>query len=344
MKLGEIWDYVIRRKVLLLFLFAISVVGGTILAKCLADQIHSSLSYSPKLDIETTVSSAPGSTEQYLRLIENYQKTISADVLNNKKLDSVNKARVIQAYESLDTSSRAPYTEFIAQLKRGGVPEISFSGPTVYQLGDEIPLFVRQVTIYDNEDGDETGEMSRAGLKAISNFNAERAGEYYVKYSITDSDGNSAELTVNISVVDPTPEQPTPEPEPDTPAQTPSVTPNPPETSGSVGAGVNLSDTQLETELPSPVENENIGYVHDSANQEDNIETTDKPTSIIENLPNNSGNKPSSSLTFKDSSEKESVSQKTSTWSAWNFLWIALGVLGVVILVRFIFDHYVRWG
>ena len=278
-------------------------------------------------------------------IIEDYQQNTPPAILANKNLDLERKLKVIQAYNELRISDQEPYLEFIALLRRGGVPELVYSGETSYLLGTEVD-FSTLITAYDNEDG----ELPAEAIAIESEVDLNQVGSYRLAYLATDSDGNTTMLELTISVVSPdpglppldtlpedpgledevefpttdtpptTPEAPSEEPSQDTPPAAPSL-PTPPLS----GGGANTEDLGTE-DVNQPEPPATSVEVADS-------ESTQAAASAVE---------VSETLNTERRPTNDSATTTQHRFPLGRILLIGFGLLFLAGLVRFIFDHYVR--
>lgn len=244
-----------------------------------------------------------------------YRAKISPAVLNNKYADTAKKAQIIAMYNALDPRDRPAYGEFVEKLKRGGTPEITYLGKSQYNVGAKVDL-AQLVKASDGEDGEYPSEK----IRVETNLNTAAAGEYYVAYTVSDSDNNTLTKKVTIKVV---------------------------ATATATNSSSNLSSETGNNNLPSQNEISATG-------SGSNLDTT-KKNNLIE-IPEDStiwdGNTelatpeamPSAAsvivpaVTTDDSESPESRSGITAS----QIVLLVLGIVLVLGLVRFIFDHYVR--
>lgn len=138
--------------------------------------------------------------------IESYQSKVSNDEIENKKINAKEKSEVISAYDSLRDEDKAEYTEFINRLKAGGKPTITkiLTETIKYKVGEEIDLY-SLITIKDNEDGEIVA--NEENVKITTNLNIQKAGNYDITYEVTDSDGNTSNLTIQVVIVNNEPDE-----------------------------------------------------------------------------------------------------------------------------------------
>ena len=252
--------------------------------------------------------------------ISAYRAKISPDVLNNKTADATKKAQVIAMYETLEPGDRAAYGEFISQLKRGGVPKITYTGERQYEVGAQVDL-AKLVQASDSEDGDYRSE----DIKITSNLDTSTAGEYSVSYKVSDGDGNTVTYNVPLTVITKTEPTPSPTPAPTSPStpSTSSPASNLPqrENLAAAGSGSNLANDKKPVLIEIPEDS----TIWDSSTELSTPETL--PSAVNVSIPSAETNQSDASSTGITASQ------------------IILLVIGVVLIlgfVRFIFDHYVR--
>ncbi len=255
--------------------------------------------------------------------IETYKTNLSDEVLNNKTLDVANKAQLVLAYNNLKGVDQAPYREFINHLRRGGVPEISYHGKREYSVGESVD-FAKLVSVRDGEDGEYDAEQ----ITIQSDIDFNQAGKYTLSYRASDSDRNTVTLKIPITIVevvepDVIPESPVVAPEPpvDNSDKKPSATDASSSQAPTVGGGANIDHELIETDL----DEETSIYEQDDTEVE--LAEVTQPTN--DNISTTSTN-------------TEPRTQPHGGIGASQIVLLVLGIVLLVGLVRFIFDHYVR--
>ncbi len=256
--------------------------------------------------------------------IETYKSQLSDAVLNNKNLDVANKTRIVLAYRNLKGADQEPYREFIKHLQRGGVPEITYKGQRTYTVGDQVD-FAKLVSARDGEDGAYAPEQ----IITKSEVDLSRAGQYTLAYTVGDSDENIVTLKIPITVA----EAQSVDDAPATNTQQPPTTPN-----------TNVS-SNAETSASSTVYTVGGGMNIDT----DPIESLDGDESTVWGEQVEAENTMSSQIITSETATEVSSSTKNAEQqeqshgiSASQIVLIALGIVLLFGLVRFIFDHYVR--
>lgn len=264
--------------------------------------------------------------------IERYQAETPAEILDNKTADLVAKTQVITAYLQLRAADQTPYTEFIEHLKRGGSPVITYRGATQYELGATLDL-LRLIEVYDNEDGD----LTYGNLIVTTNLDPQTAGQYYLLFTAIDSDHNESSLRVEIKIIDPN-------------AQPPLeiIDPNPIE---------KLPEIDLPVELPSePVQDTPVDFVepetpflNNSAQDPIYSAPDDSEATVggglnvdaVQPDPDDQGTvfQPEEQPTNHDQPSKDSAEPGLQLST---LLWMAFAAIALILLIRFVFDHYVR--
>lgn len=251
--------------------------------------------------------------------IKSYQSNISDAVLNNKNLDTARKTQIILAFRELRGVDQEPYREFINHLRRGGVPQITYSGKRRYDMGETVD-FTKLVSARDGEDG----EYSPEQIITQSEVDLNRAGEYTLSYIVSDSDRNKVTLRIPIVVAETTVE---PEPIPDDksdPEQLEDTTQS--VVNGDVptlGGGINSDNSLSELEPTTTIWDE-----HDKLETDLTPDTSEEPTTTVQ---------PGDVNASSADEEKPSAGIGAS-----QIVLIVLGIVLLIGLVRFIFDHYVR--
>lgn len=253
--------------------------------------------------------------------IKSYQAKISDEVLNNKYLDTARKTQLILAYRELKGADQAPYREFINHLRRGGVPQITYSGKRQYDVGENVD-FSKLVSARDGEDG----EYSEEQIITQSEVDLSRAGEYTLSYVVSDSDRNKVTLKIPIVVAEtkaesnPVPDDKTDSKPTENTEQSESVVSN---NVSTVGGGINSDHNLSELEPDTTVWDERDRLEADLASS-----TSGQPTTTVQ---------PGETKTDSTDREKSPVGISAS-----QIVLIVLGIVLLIGLVRFIFDHYVR--
>lgn len=271
--------------------------------------------------------------------IQNYQATITKEILNNKNLDTSNKNRVILAYYELREADREPYREFVEHLQRGGVPEISYFGESKYNVGEMMDL-AGMISVFDGEDG----EINVERVVYTGEVDWNTPGKYLIEYSVADSDGNESKLTVEIEIVDPTAKPTEPiypgidETRPGEIFDEDVIVPGP------IGGGANVSTppATIPIETLSPEAGELVeGWSEVAENELEDTPRTE-PSEIDNTVTpagqNTTTNKP---VTRTDATPQSPTTAEEKPMIQ-NIAWLMLGVVAVAGLVKFIFDHYVR--
>lgn len=267
---------------------------------------------------------------QIVHEIETYQAQLSDAVLNNRHLDIANKTRVTLAYRQLQLADQEAYADFIEHLARGGVPVLSYTGTTEFVAGSAAPDWHDNWTATDGEDG----EIDPAEITVTGEVDLNKAGEYTLTARAVDSDGNEGTAEVKITVTGPINPQPLPPVEEpglnndediDPPADSPSNDPlfsASSQTASVVGGGRNAEDAA------PPV----VAESQDEAATQPNTPQTEVPETKVTNI----------APTVATNSQETQVETPKSGWKWQNLLWIGLGIIVILGLVRFICDHYIR--
>lgn len=255
--------------------------------------------------------------------IETYKVNLSDEVLNNKTLDVANKAQLVLAYNNLKGVDQAPYREFINHLRRGGVPEISYHGKREYSVGESVD-FAKLVSVRDGEDGEYDAEQ----ITIQSDIDFNQAGKYTLSYRASDSDRNTVTLKIPITIVevvepDVIPESPVVAPElpVDNSDKKPSATDVSSSQAPTVGGGANIDQELIKTDLDEETS------IYEQDDTEIELAEVTQPTN--DNISTTSTN-------------TEPRTQPHGGIGASQIVLLVLGIVLLVGLVRFIFDHYVR--
>ena len=281
--------------------------------------------------------------------ISAYQASIPEHVLYNKTLDAAKKSEIARLYAQLLPQDKESYSEFVEQLQKGGAPVITYRGATEYKLGETVDL-LELLDIHDNEDG----EIAKENLNVEGGVDFTQPGSYDVVYTVTDSDGNTTQLTLTIVISETKVDAPDQIPSEDRPVNKPSdgnagdgsvngdtdgaVVEQP----AGIGAGVGVGETvmdeagtvwgALEAKVdyaPAATEMEASEEVGDVVEDKTKAITSDNSSQKVSQRAEQT-NETSSGETTKDKTSGSSV-----------FL-IILGILAFCGLTKFIFDHYIR--
>lgn len=280
--------------------------------------------------------------------ITQYMIEIPEHVLHNKALDVTKKAEIVRLYTQLTSADQASYTDFITQLQRGGIPTITYRGKTEYKIGDKVD-FLDFIDIYDNEDG----EIAKESLRSEGVVDFSQPGSYRLKYIATDSDGNTTELELMITIIDKKVDAPDQIPGEDRPIDTPvddnisedniSQPSQPDENLSSEGVGVTID------EEAAGVTGTIWGALAARVDYEPSTEETEVITDIKEEAGGES--KPIDEASGHEVSERETETASSNTDQKptsqtespeINLFFVILGILAVCGLIKFIFDHYIR--
>lgn len=139
-----------------------------------------------------------GAKSRMLDIIKNYKESATDAEIENKRINTNTKAKVIEAFESLNAEDQAEYVAFIERIKRGGLPAIfaEKENLTIFK-GEELDLY-SLIKITDNEDFEIASNQNNVSI--VTEFDNMNVGTYTVLYSVSDSDGNKVLKTINVSV------------------------------------------------------------------------------------------------------------------------------------------------
>lgn len=258
--------------------------------------------------------------------IETYKAKLTDEVLNNKNLDVAAKTQIVLAYNNLKGVDQEPYREFINHLRRGGVPEITYSGKREFTVGENVD-FTKLVSVRDGEDGEYTADQ----ITTMSEVDFSQAGKYTLSYKASDSDRNTVTLKIPITVTEVKAEVVSPEPV--------EVVPEKPT--------VDNSNTNSAIAVTSTA-NAQVPVVGGDLNTESNVVETNTDSETIWNEQNDieeiapvSVAYPASTTT-NETNEPEAKLESRGGISPSQIVLLVLGIALLFGLVRFIFDHYVR--
>lgn len=282
--------------------------------------------------------------------IQDYQATIPEHILYNKTLDVEKKSQVARLYEQLLPEDQTAQAEFLDQLRKGGVPMITYRGSLEYKLGDKVD-FLELFDVRDNEDGNIAKENFH--LEGAVDFM--KPGNYDLICEATDSDGNRSQAKFTITVADESAEKPSQIPSEDRPADTPvDNNANPGDETnlgaaeGGVGAGVSVGETVANEattvwgELEMRVDYEDSSETMSSLSEQVAGEEVIVPIQNGQTTPSNNVTKTQDTQKPHEATmtqPAETVAKKSAKSSV---VFIAVGILVICGLVKFICDRYVR--
>lgn len=282
-------------------------------------------------------------------MIEDYQAKVTDEVLNNRHLDTATKTKLILAFRSLRGEDQAIYQEFIEHLRIGGVPVITYQGENEYLIGEQVDL----MTLVRATDG-EDGVIPATAIQLEGRVDFEKADEYEITYRATDSDGNTTELPVTITIR-----------ELDLPADTPDPAPVEPDSPDVDEPGSKPTDRDPITVLPdddlnesedfpradlpsNPAMSTTVETVGGGANSTNTVDVPEVETEVpSEGVHAPSTEELDATVETVRSSREDAESDQTASVKPHRLTWqqvvlIAAGILCLAGLIRFIFDHYVR--
>ena len=134
---------------------------------------------------------------QAVKLLEDYAASAADAELGNKYVNTETKSRVINAWSSLNDADKAPYSQLIERIEKGGSPQISIKEDLSFPYGRKVNLYTL-IKVYDNEDGLITPDGSC--VKISGGIEPGKLGLQHVVYTVWDSDGNTSELAADINI------------------------------------------------------------------------------------------------------------------------------------------------
>ncbi len=327
---------------------------------------------------DTTASDALYSQlQRYLtNLIANYQTIIDDETLNHKTADLARKTQVIHAYQTLKEADRIEFAEFIDHLRRGGSPVITYTGSDTYYIDESID-FADYVVILDNEDG----EIPISNLQIAHEINWSQPGDYTVELTASDSDHNITILSLTLTLVKPNDDSELPDSpdspddpgssditdipnDPSTPDDQPPDDTDLPDDSNASPDSPEAPDTTPPAQLPQPLPPNdpsqslgNLTYPSSSATEPDDKDNNSQaptapviPSGIGTNAPIEPEEEPSTPTQVWDNNRPEPIitstpSEETSPTEEFNWKTLfpfVIGIIFLILIIKFIFDHYVR--
>lgn len=130
--------------------------------------------------------------------IESYKSVASSEELNNKRINAKLKNEIVNAYNFLNETDRAPYTEFVGKIKAGGAPIVKQKVEKVVIKQKEAIDLYSLLEIFDNEDLIIYANAQNVAIETDLDVN--KVGEYMVKYTIKDADQNVTVHKLKITV------------------------------------------------------------------------------------------------------------------------------------------------
>lgn len=132
-----------------------------------------------------------------IKIIEDYQKVVTIEELENKNINFKVKSDVLAAYNNLKPNDRDKYTSLINSIKKGGSPKVKTVKDTKFKLNTNVNLY-SLIAIEDNEDG--TITPTEENVKIVTNLDTSKAGIYPVNYQVKDSDGNITNYKIDVEI------------------------------------------------------------------------------------------------------------------------------------------------
>ncbi len=136
--------------------------------------------------------------EYIIGIIEEYKSRVTDEELNNKLINFKEKAKIINAYNTLNINDQIPYEELITKVKQGGKPFITFTNTTEYKKGTDVDLY-SLIKVIDNEDG--VINCNKDNTIIETNIDINNVGSYDITYYVTDSDLNTTVYKANIKII-----------------------------------------------------------------------------------------------------------------------------------------------
>jgi hypothetical protein len=136
--------------------------------------------------------------EYLMNIIEEYKKTVTEDELNNRFIKIESKSKVINAYNNLRAEDQTDYAELITKIKQGGIPTITVLKEKLEYAKEEKLDLYSFISAIDNEDG--KIDINDKTTNIETTLNTTKPGNYDVIYKVSDSDGNIAQHTLQITI------------------------------------------------------------------------------------------------------------------------------------------------
>ncbi len=330
---------------------------------------------------DTTASDALYSQlQRYLtNLIANYQTIIDDETLNHKTADLARKTQVIHAYQTLKEADRIEFAEFIDHLRRGGSPVITYTGSDTYYINESID-FADYVVILDNEDGEIP--ISNLQIAHEINWSQPGDYTVELTASDSDHNITILSLTLTLvkpnddSELPDSPDSPdSPDDpgssditdipnDPSTPDDQPPDDTDLPDDSNASPDSPEAPDTTPPAQLPQPLPPNdpsqslgNLTYPSSSATEPDDKDNNSQaptapviPSGIGTNAPIEPEEEPSTPTQVWDNNRPEPIitstpSEETSPTEEFNWKTLfpfVIGIIFLILIIKFIFDHYVR--
>ena len=134
---------------------------------------------------------------KYINILESYKQNATAKELANRRINTKQKLEVMSAYNALKDEDRQEYDELVAAIKKGGSPVVTIEKTQITVDKYEDYNFYALLKITDNEDGI---IKSDADSVKVIGFNNRNVGWQTVTLKVSDSDGNTQNITLNVQV------------------------------------------------------------------------------------------------------------------------------------------------
>lgn len=134
---------------------------------------------------------------KYIGILENYKQSATTKELANRRINTKQKLEVICSYNTLKDEDRQEYDELVAAIKKGGSPVVTIQKTQITVDKYEDYNFYELLKITDNEDGI---IKSDADSVKIIGFNNGNVGWQTVTLKVSDSDGNTQNITLSVQV------------------------------------------------------------------------------------------------------------------------------------------------
>lgn len=137
--------------------------------------------------------------KDYLKqTISNYIEGKNNLDLDNRNKDTEIKQNIIKAYKNLKPADRQEFDESVALIIKGSAPQIKAKQNSFEIFEKQEVNLLSLIEITDDEDF--VIDPTQDNVLVETNLNTSQKGEYVVKYTVADTDGNKSSLELTIKV------------------------------------------------------------------------------------------------------------------------------------------------
>ncbi len=122
--------------------------------------------------------------------------------LENKGIDELLKQSYISNYYKLQEVDRAPYTEILDKILKGGLPTITVIKDNIVVDKMTDLVFSQYISVFDNEDREI--QLTTSNHLIESSGDLSKAGSYVITLHVYDADGNMSTCSLNVKILNET--------------------------------------------------------------------------------------------------------------------------------------------